>query len=97
MKSAYELAMERLDKEQGGAVALTESQKAEIAEIRNVRDAKLAERRIMFDQKKAEAMMARDGAALEALQQAFSRDNQRLNEDAEEEVERIRKAAARSE
>ena len=55
MKTAYELAMERLKKkdEEAGIEAkpLTDAQKARIAEIRNFYEAKLAEVQVMHHSK----------------------------------------------
>ena len=52
LKSAYELAMERLDRKdagKGGApAALSAAQKKKIAEIRKAYGAKLAEREILY-------------------------------------------------
>ena len=42
MKSAYELAMERLEKEKGPAKKLNDDQRAEIAEIENKYEADAA-------------------------------------------------------
>jgi len=50
MKSAYELAMERMG---GEAHELTDQQKADIAEIDSKMKAKVAETEIMFDQQLA--------------------------------------------
>ena len=51
-KSAYELAMERLRQKDAEAgiehKALTEEQKAAIAEARNLCEAKLAEREVLY-------------------------------------------------
>ena len=49
MKSAYELAMERLDKESGPAKKLSDDQKARIADIEKKYDAKVAELRLDYD------------------------------------------------
>lgn len=49
MKSAYELAMERLEKEQGPGRALTDTQRAELAAIDNRFDAKVAETKLTFE------------------------------------------------
>ncbi len=47
IKSTIDLIMEKLDKE-GARSSLTEEQKGEIAEIRNVYEAKIAEKRILL-------------------------------------------------
>ena len=54
MKSAYEKAMERLNKE-APRRSLTDAEKAEIAEIDNQAEARLAETRLAFDAKLAGA------------------------------------------
>lgn len=51
MKSAYELAMERLDAELGPTKKLTDEAKAKIAEIDKKYDAEIAAIRIDFDGK----------------------------------------------
>ena len=55
MKSAYELALERLEKEQGPARTLTESQRARISELESVYAARVAERRLEMDTRIATA------------------------------------------
>ena len=49
MKSAYELAMERLDRESGPAKKLSDDQKVRIADIEKKYDAKVAELRLDYD------------------------------------------------
>jgi len=49
MKSAYELAMERLEKAGGPTKKLTDEQKAQIAEIEKVYEAKIAEMKLSFE------------------------------------------------
>ena len=51
MKSAFELAMERLEKASGPARKLTDEQKARIAEIETKYEAKIAELRLAYDQR----------------------------------------------
>ena len=63
MKSAYEIAMEKLEKSSGPSRSLSEEQKAEIAEIDSKYNAQIAEQQLGFDGKIAQA------ASLEALQQ----------------------------
>ena len=80
MKSAYELAMERLDKESGPSKKLTGDQKARIAEIDNTCEAKTAEMRLAYDVKfqgaatleeleKFKAELAESLASLEATRE----------------------------
>lgn len=49
MKSAYEKAMERLERENGPTQKLSEEQKARIAEIDRKCDAQAAEKRLSFE------------------------------------------------
>lgn len=55
MKSAYELAMERLEKESGPSRKLSEAQKASIAEIDKKYEARIAEARLNCDNAMAAA------------------------------------------
>lgn len=55
MKSAYELAMERLEKASGPSKKLSDAQREEIAGIEKVYEARLAEVRLDFDQKMGSA------------------------------------------
>jgi len=55
MKSAYELAMERLEKESGPTRKLNEEQKRAISEIDKTYDARIAEQNIDFDARIASA------------------------------------------
>jgi hypothetical protein len=65
MKSAYEIAMERLEKEHGPARKLTDDQKARIAEIDRRFDAKIAEAKLGFESKLKQAATADDLAKLQ--------------------------------
>jgi hypothetical protein len=49
VKSAYELAMERMEAESGPSRKLSESEKARIAEIDSLYDAKIAETKLSFE------------------------------------------------
>lgn len=89
MKSAYELAMERLEK-QSPTQKLTEEQKAEIAEIDSQIKAKIAEREVFLREQiaKAQASGRFDEAA--ELEQQLSRDVRRLQQDGEDKKEKVR-------
>ena len=91
MKSAYELAMERLEKE-SPTHKLSEQQKSEIAEIDSVTRSKIAEREVFLRGEIDKARsMGNEGEAQE-LEQQLARDVRRLQDDGEEKKERIRKA-----
>jgi len=49
MKSAYELAMERLEKASGPTKKLSDAQKARIADIEKTYEAKIAETKLGYD------------------------------------------------
>ena len=90
-KSALELAMERLRKQdaESGAVnqPLTNGQKTAIAEARNVHASKVAELEIL---QRSKLRSGFDPAERERIEDDYRRELQRLNEDLERKVERIR-------
>jgi hypothetical protein len=92
-KSAYELAMERLrrkDEDQGiEERSLTDEQKAEIAEIKRVYTAKVAEAEILH---KSKLMATFDPEERAKLQDEHRRDMQRLNDDRERKLAKVREA-----
>ncbi|MGA2052378.1 MAG: hypothetical protein ABSH19_03605 [Opitutales bacterium] len=95
MKSAYELAMERLKAaDPGSGHALTPGQKKQLAEIDTRYQAKLAEREIFLRQQLA-AVAADPAKADEAekIREQIRRERQVLEEDREDEKNRIRQAA----
>ena len=91
-KTAFELAMERLrkkDREAGVETrAVTEAQKASIAEIRNFYEAKLAEAEVLH-QSKLRTLM--DPAARDVLEQEYRRDRERLTSERDGKIEKIRR------
>ena len=93
MKSAYELAMERLEK-QSPTRQLTEAQKTEIAEIEATCKAKIAEQELFLKEQIAKA--AAEGKYEEAaqLEQQLTREIQRAYDDAEKKKAKVRGAAA---
>ena len=92
-KSAYELAMERLrqkDAESGDVRdAITDEQKAEIAEVRSRAEARIAELKILH-QSKVAGVFDPDAQALVDVE--FRRDIERVEEDRELKIARIRGA-----
>jgi hypothetical protein len=89
MKSAYELAMERLNKT-SPAVKLTAEQKAQIAELESKFKAKVAEREITLKDEIARAAVAGDFETVEKLQQQLVNERKKLLDELED-----KKAAAR--
>jgi len=90
-KSAFELAMERLkrqDAESGIAEQrLSDEQKREIAEIRKVYAAKIAQEEILHRSKLATTWEPEERMKLE---EGYRRDVQRLNEDRDRKIEKVR-------
>jgi len=89
MKSAYELAMERLQK-QSPASKLTPAQKEKIAEIDALFKAKRAEKELFLKGEIAKAQASGDHDAIEQLQQQLVRELKRLDDDCEEKKEKVR-------
>ena len=58
MKSAYELAIERLERDQGPMRQLTNEQKQRIAEIDRIYEARIAERKLELDSRITSASTA---------------------------------------
>lgn len=91
LKSAWELAMERLGmSDQPDAERLTPDQKAEIADIRGKYKAKIAEAEIATDGRIRAAVAAGDYEAIEKLRQQLVEDRGRFNREVETEVAKVR-------
>lgn len=90
-KSAYELAMERLKKQDADAGiserALTDDQKNEIAEVRKTYAARLAQEEILF---KSKTQGFVDPEARQALADNYRRDVERLTHERDRKIEKIR-------
>lgn len=89
MKSAYELAMERLEK-QSPTAKLTDAQKAEIAEIDSQTKAKIAEREVFLREQIEKAQFAGDEQAVADLTDQLARELRRIQQDGEEKKEKVR-------
>ncbi|MFM7100776.1 MAG: hypothetical protein ACKO3N_06365 [Verrucomicrobiota bacterium] len=89
MKSAYELAMERLQG-QAPTRALSPAQKSELAELESLYKAKIAEREIALGDSIQSALAAGDHARAEELREQLVRERARLEEDREARKERVR-------
>jgi len=94
MKSAYELAMERLNKSSPTA-KLTEKQKKEIAELESRYKAKIAERELLLDGERVKAIDRGEMEALEQLEKQLVSDRKSLQAELEEKKEMVRKSAAK--
>ncbi len=90
MKSAYELAMERLNK-QSPVVKLTEQQKNAIAELESKYKAKIAEREISLKDQIVAAAVAGDSEKIEKLEEELARERRKLQAELEEKKDQVRK------
>ncbi len=91
MKSAYELAMERLAKSEPAAAPVSAEQKTRLAEIDRVYQGKLAEREIFLKQQLGDALAARNLDEADKIRKQISREKNRLEEEREDEKERVRR------
>jgi len=89
MKSAYELAMERLEKK-APSLALTDEQKQQIAEMDSTFKARIAEKELFLKDQITKALAAGNHEEAESLQKQLSIDIRRLQEDAETKKEKLR-------
>lgn len=89
MKSAYELAMERLNKS-APTVKLTDHQKQEMAELDSQYAAKVAEREIFLKGQIAKAMGEGDYGAIEQLEKQLQSERKTLAAELEEKKEGVR-------
>ena len=89
MKSAYELAMERLQKG-APSVTLTAEQKAQLAEIDSSFNAKIAERKIFLTDQIRKATAGGKFDEVESLEKQLTTDLRRLQEDCEHKKEKLR-------
>jgi hypothetical protein len=93
MKSAYELAMERLAKSDPNSDRpLTAEQKARLAEVDRVYQGKLAEREIFLKKQLNDAYADRKAEEVQKIKQQIASERARIEEEREEEKERIRRA-----
>jgi hypothetical protein len=93
MKSAYELAMERLDaSDPTASKPLTDAQKAKLAEIDTVFQGKIAEREIFLKQKLNAALVEGNMEEIQQLRPQIASERTRLEDEREEEKNRVREA-----
>jgi hypothetical protein len=94
LKSSFELAMERLRQKDADAGVtprtLTDAEKAQIAEVRNLYEARIAEAQVMH-QSRLQKMP--DPAGREALENEFRVERERLARERDRKVEKIREGA----
>jgi hypothetical protein len=93
MKSAYELAMERLSKSDPSAsTPLTPEQKSRLAEVDRVHQGKLAEREIFLKKQLDEAFAAQKFEEAEKIKQQLASERARIEEERDSEKDRVRKS-----
>ncbi|HTL59368.1 MAG TPA: hypothetical protein VL361_27095 [Candidatus Limnocylindrales bacterium] len=92
MKTAYELAMERLNKTEP-TVKLTAEQKKEIAELESKCAAKIAERELFLKGEIEKAVNQGDAEAMEQLQKQLVSDRKSLRAEFEVKKEKVRTGA----
>jgi len=89
MKSAYELAMERLGKDQP-IVKLTDEQKKQLAEIDSTFKAHIAEKELFLKGEIQKAQAAGKFEDVESLEKQLTTEIKRLQEDCEAKKEKLR-------
>jgi hypothetical protein len=89
MKSAYELAMERLQK-QSPSTPLTEEQKAQLAEIDSLYRSKIAERELLLKEQIRREEQAGAADEVERLKQQLSSELRRLQDECDQKKEKVR-------
>ena len=89
MKSAYELAMERLQRNAPSA-SFTDEQKAKLAEIDSQFEAKIAAKKIFLSQEIEKATAAGQVDEVEELQRQLTTEIRRLQDDCESKKEKLR-------
>ncbi len=84
MKSAYELAMERMERDSGPTAKLNDEQRARMAEIDKIYDAKAAEAKLGFESK-----VPTTQEELEDIQRQMASSLQSIEEKREKEKESV--------
>jgi len=93
MKSAYELAMERLEKALP-STTLTEAQKKEIAEVDSIYRAKIAEKELFLKDQIRKARIA-ENPEVQSLEKQLASEIHRLQEECEAKKEKLRAGFAK--
>ncbi|MEO8045327.1 MAG: hypothetical protein ABI674_10525 [Spartobacteria bacterium] len=94
MKSAYELAMERLEKT-APTLQFTDEQKAQLAEIDSTYRARIAEKELFLKGKIDEAGLKGTFTEFEELEKQLNSEIRRLQEDCEEKKNKLRESFAK--
>ena len=91
MKSAYELAMERLNKA-SPTIKLSAAQKKEIADLEAKCTAKIAEREIGLKEEMEKAAAAGDFEKMEQLEKELVNERKKIQAELEEKKEKVRQS-----
>jgi hypothetical protein len=94
MKSAYELAMERLAKDQP-ILTLTDDQKKQLGEIDSQFKARIAEKELFLKGEMQKAQFAGRFDEVESLERQLRSEIRRLQEDCEAKKEKLRASFAK--
>ena len=89
MKSAYELAMERLEKK-SPSIKLTDDQKKQIAELDSLYASKIAQRELFIKGELEKAREKGDFEAHQSLERQLSADRNNLRAELEEKKTKVR-------
>jgi len=89
MKSAYELAMERLEKA-SPSLSLTENQKKELAEVDSVYRAKIAEKELFLRNQIQKAQTEGNVDDIDSLEKQLASEVRRLHEECEAKKQKLR-------
>ena len=93
MKSAYELAMERLEKA-SPSISLTEEQKKQIAEVDSVYRSKIAEREVFLKDQIRKAQIVGSLEEVQSLEKQVASEMRRFQEECEAKKEKLRASFA---
>ena len=92
MKTAYELAMERLSKA-SPTVKLSEDQKRQIADLESQCAARIAERELLLQGEIAKAVDKGDPEAIAQLEKQLTSDRKSIRAEFEEKKDKVRNTA----
>ena len=93
MKSAYELAMERLEK-QAPSMKLTDDQRSQLAEIDSLYKSRMAEKELLLAEEIRREQAAGKFSEVEKLQKQLASELRRLSEECEAKKEKVRQPSA---
>ncbi len=95
MKSAYELAMERLSKsDPESSRSMTPEKRARLAEVDRVFKGRIAEREIFLKERLEQALSGANAEEAEKIRKQIASERSRLEEERDAEKDRVRGAGA---